>query len=77
VRVELPGGGARTSNFDIPSFDLTGIFSELAREDFNRAADLAKALGGESPRSVATLAATRAILIKRAQRSSDDEEETR
>jgi hypothetical protein len=45
-----------------PSFDLTGIFSTLAREDLNRAVALARNFEGESPRAVATLAIARAVL---------------
>jgi len=45
-----------------PSFDLTGIFATLAREDLNRAVALARNFEGESPRAVATLAIARAVL---------------
>ncbi|HEV3468560.1 MAG TPA: hypothetical protein VG148_04510 [Pyrinomonadaceae bacterium] len=45
-----------------PSFDLTGIFSTLAREDLNRAVALARNFEGEGPRAVATLAIARAVL---------------
>jgi len=46
------------------SFDLADIFSKLAREDLQRAADLARTFEGESPRSFATLAVARAVLEK-------------
>lgn len=65
VRVELKGGGAMTTNFNIDSFDLTGLFTALALEDFNRAVDLPKNFTGEWPRSVAILAVARSVLDKK------------
>ncbi|MFL6208252.1 MAG: hypothetical protein ACJ74W_05345 [Pyrinomonadaceae bacterium] len=47
------------------SFDLTGIFSKIAREDMDRAIEFARAFNGESPRAVATLAIARAVLEKK------------
>jgi hypothetical protein len=44
------------------SFDLNDIFAKLAREDLQRAVDLARGFEGESPRAVATLAVARAVL---------------
>jgi hypothetical protein len=46
------------------SFDLTGIFTQLARADMERAVELARSFSGESPRAVATLAVARAVLEK-------------
>jgi hypothetical protein len=46
------------------SFDLNGIFAKLAREDLQRAVDLARSFEGESPRATATLAVARAVLDK-------------
>jgi hypothetical protein len=65
LRVELKGGGAMTTNFNVESFDLTGLFTSLAQEDFNRAVDLPKQLTGESPRAVAVLAIARTVLDKK------------
>lgn len=65
VRVEFKGGGAMTQNNNVESFDLTGVFEALAREDFDRAAALARTLKAESPRSVATLAVARSVLVKK------------
>ena len=65
VQVKFKGGGAMTQNIDIESFDLTGVFAALAREDFDRAAALARTLKAESPRSVATLAVARSVLVKK------------
>jgi hypothetical protein len=60
-----------TQNINVESFDLTGLFDALAREDFDRASALARTLKGESPRSVASLAVARAVLVKRAERAAN------
>jgi hypothetical protein len=65
LRVEFKGGGAMTNNFTIESFDLTGLFTALAQQDFNRAADLPKGFAAESPRAVAMLAVARTVLDKK------------
>jgi hypothetical protein len=70
VRVEFKGGGAMTQNNNVESFDLTGVFAALAREDFDRAAALARTLKAEAPRSVATLAVARSVLVKKAERAA-------
>ena len=64
MRVEFKSGGAMTNNFNVDSFDLTDLFTSLAQEDFNRAADLPKGFTGESPRAVAMLAVARTVLNK-------------
>jgi hypothetical protein len=61
VRVEAPGMRS-TVNFPAPSFDLTGIFRSLGKDDMNRAVALAQTFTGESPRAVATIAIARAVL---------------
>lgn len=68
VRVEFKGGGAMTQNHNVESFDLTGVFAALAHEDFDRAAALARTLKNEAPRSVATLAVARSVLIGKQER---------
>ena len=65
VRVEFKGGGAMTQNMNVDSFDLSGVFAALAAEDFDRASALARTLKGEGPRSVATLAIARSVLVKK------------
>lgn len=65
MRVTFKDGGAMTNNFTVESFDLPGLFTALAREDFNRAADLPKGFTGESPRAVALLAVARTALDKK------------
>jgi hypothetical protein len=64
VRVKFKQG-AMTMNFNVESFDLTGIFTALARDDFNRAVELAKIFQAESPRATATLAVARTVLEKK------------
>src|SRR5205823_15000529 len=46
------------------SFDLNDIFARLAREDLQRAVDLARTFDGEAPRAAATLAIARSVLDK-------------
>ncbi|HEX3559456.1 MAG TPA: hypothetical protein VHU19_09635 [Pyrinomonadaceae bacterium] len=52
------------TNNNAQSFDLNDIFAKLAREDLQRAVDLAHGFEGESPRAVATLAIARTALEK-------------
>lgn len=52
-------------NNSVQSFDLVGIFAELAREDLPRAVSFAQNFENEGPRAVATLAIARAILNDR------------
>ncbi|HEV2761520.1 MAG TPA: hypothetical protein VGV38_00900, partial [Pyrinomonadaceae bacterium] len=47
------------------SFDLAGVFAALAKEDLDRALQLARAFTGEAPRAAATLAVARAVLEKK------------
>ena len=65
MRVAFKEGGAMTNTFSVEGFNLAGLFTALAREDFNRAADLPKGFTGESPRAVALLAVSRTALEKK------------
>lgn len=65
TQVVFKGGGAMTNSSTVDSFDLTGLFTALAEDDFNRAADLPKGFTGESPRAVAMLAVARTVLGKK------------
>jgi hypothetical protein len=56
------------SSSSAQSFDLTDIFMKLAREELQRAADLARTFEGEAPRSFATLAVARAVLDNKAEK---------
>ena len=58
-------GFSSISSTSSDSFDLTGIFAQLAREDMDHAVEFARSFNGESPRAVATLAVARAILEKK------------
>jgi hypothetical protein len=55
------------------SFDLSGIFSKLAREDMDRAVEFARSFNGESPRAVAMLSVARAILEKKVEKREKPE----
>ncbi len=55
------------SSNTVQSFDLTDIFTKLAREELQRAADLARSFEGEAPRSFATLAVARSVLDAKAE----------
>ncbi|MFN2454132.1 MAG: hypothetical protein ABR577_07915 [Pyrinomonadaceae bacterium] len=54
--------GVSAMNNGVPEFDLTGIFSTLALDDFTRAVELTKTFTGEAPRAISTLAIARAVL---------------
>jgi hypothetical protein len=60
-----------SSSNSAQSFDLTDIFTKLAREELQRAADLARTFEGESPRSFATLAVARSVLDNKAQKRQE------
>ena len=55
-------GMTMASSSTVQSFDLTDIFTKLAREELQRAADLARTFEGEAPRAFATLAVARSVL---------------
>jgi hypothetical protein len=64
--------GATTTNFDVESFDVNGIFGLLARDDLYRAVELAKNFTTEAPRATATLAIIRAILEQKRRESRNE-----
>ena len=43
-------------------FNVSGIFGELAKEDYNRAVDLARGFDREAPRASAVVAIARSVL---------------
>ncbi|MFL6336405.1 MAG: hypothetical protein ACJ754_24140 [Pyrinomonadaceae bacterium] len=59
------------SSSSAQSFDLTDIFTKLAREELQRAADLARSFEGEAPRSFATLAVARSVLDHKAEKKQE------
>ena len=54
--------GVMSTSFNVPDFDLLGIFRALAKYDLNRAIEAAKNFTAEAPRANATLAVARAVL---------------
>jgi hypothetical protein len=46
----------------VQDFDVTGIFGELARDDYNRSVELARGFEREAPRASAVIAIARAVL---------------
>ena len=55
-------GGSSINTNDVPDFDLEGIFKELAKQDYDRAVELARGFEREGPRATATIAIARAVL---------------
>lgn len=60
-RFVTPRGNSTTS-FNVDSFNVGGIFGLLAKDDLNRAVELAKNFTTDAPRATATLAIIRAVL---------------
>ena len=56
-------GSIRTSSAD--DFNVSGIFSELAKEDYNRSVELARGFEREAPRASAVIAIAKAVLEKK------------
>lgn len=46
----------------VADFDVSGLFRELARADYNRTVELARGFDREAPRATATIAIARAVL---------------
>jgi hypothetical protein len=53
------------------SFDLNDIFNKLAREELQRAADLARSFEGEAPRAFATLAVARSVFESKPEKKQE------
>ena len=45
-----------------PDFDVAGVFTDLAKEDYTKAVDLARGFERDSPRSNAVIAIARSVL---------------
>lgn len=56
------GSMVATFDFEVPSFDLKGIFSSLAKDDLQRAIALARNFSAEEPRAIAVFALARSVL---------------
>jgi hypothetical protein len=55
-------GFSSASDNQEPDFDIKGIFSLLAQDDYDRAVELARGFQGEAPRAAAVIAIARAVL---------------
>lgn len=55
------------SDYKSQSFALSGLFRELARDDMNRAVELAQSFAGESPRALSIITISRAVLEERSE----------
>ena len=62
-------GTIRINPQNIPEFDIEGVFSALANDDYERAVELARGFQGEAPRANATIAIARAVLNDRGVRT--------
>jgi len=51
-------------NVDVPSFNITGLFELLARDNFRRAADIAHVLKSDASRATVNLSIARSLLSK-------------
>jgi hypothetical protein len=51
-----------TRSSSAQDFDVTGIFGELAKEDYNRAVEVARGFEHEAPRASATIAIAKVVL---------------
>lgn len=58
-----------TFNFEAPSFNLNGVFSTLAKDDLQRATELARGFAAEEPRAIAILSIARSVLNEKQERA--------
>jgi hypothetical protein len=65
IQVRFRDGGAMTNAVGVETFNLSSLFTALAQEDLDRAAELARSFTQESARSVATLAVARSVLTQK------------
>jgi hypothetical protein len=50
-------------------FDVSGIFGELAKDDYNRTVELARGFEHEAPRASAVIAIARSVLDEKAKKN--------
>jgi len=63
VRISLiTSGMSSIRSSGVQDFDLAGIFGELAKDDYNRAVEVARGFQREAPRAAAVIAIARTIL---------------
>lgn len=65
-------GQASIRSKHVAEFDLDGIFTDLALQDYERAVEVARGFQAEGPRAVATIAIARAILTPRDRVNSEN-----
>lgn len=58
----LTTGMSFSRSSSTPDFDVAPIYGELAKDDYNRAVELARLLRGEASRANAVIAIARAVL---------------
>lgn len=63
IRIRLQTNSmASIRSSSVQDFDVTGIFTDLAKADFNRTVELARGFSREAPRASATIAIARTVL---------------
>jgi hypothetical protein len=66
IVLEFHGKGQRSVNsHSVAEFNVDGIFRQLAREDYDRAVELARGFQAEGPRAVATIAIAREVIERK------------
>ena len=58
-------GYSSASDNNEPDFDIQGIFSLLAHDDYDRAVEFAGSFQGEAPRAAAVIAIAQSVLKKK------------
>jgi hypothetical protein len=61
IKIETKQMGS-INNFNVPDFDVAGIFGKLANEDFDKSIELARGFERQAPRASATIAIARSVL---------------
>ena len=66
IVLEFHSKGQRSVNTNsVAEFNVDGIFRQLAREDYDRAVELARGFQAEGPRAVATIAIAREVIERK------------
>ena len=63
IRLTMQSKGMSSSrSSSVAEFNVAGIFTELAKEDYNRTVELTRGFQREAPRASATIAIARSVL---------------
>ena len=63
IRITMQSKGmSSVRSSSVSDFDVAGIFTELAKEDYNRTIELARGFDKEAPRASATIAIAKSVL---------------